>query len=101
MEGARDTAGHAPIIVPMSSRKFYIITSTIVVLSYVVALSVTSLATVLAFVGSTGSTSISFILPGLFGYLLMKPLHPGANLSPLEKFCKYGGLFMVIYGFLS
>lgn len=99
MEGARDTAGHAPIIIPMSTRKFYIITTTIVVLSYIVALSVTSLATVLAFVGSTGSTSISFILPGLFGYLLMKPLHPGATLSPLEKFCKYGGLFMVIYGF--
>lgn len=72
----------------------------IVVLSYLVAISVTSLAHVLAFVGSTGSTSISFILPGLFGYLLIKPIDGNTSLNNLEKFCKYGGLFLAIWGIL-
>lgn len=152
MEGAHDTEGHDPIIVPLTSRKFYIITTCIVVMSYLVAISVTSLAKVLVFVGSTGSTSISFILPGLFGYMLIKPLGStaaggaaggasntsngsnGSNtplneranawneqrresntletvptlplghslqqleLTKLEKFCKYGGLILAIWG---
>ena len=99
MEGAHDTQGHDPIVVPLTSKKFYIITSVIVVGSYLVAISVTSLAKVLAFVGSTGSTSISFILPGLFGYLLIKPIEQGqVELTKLEKFCKYGGLVLAIWG---
>lgn len=105
VEGAQDTDGHDPIIVPMTTKKFYIITTVIVILSYLVAISVTSLAHVLAFVGSTGSTSISFILPGLFGYLLIKPeseseSEPHGSLNNLEKFCKYGGLFLAIWGVL-
>ena len=84
---------------PHDHEKFYIITTVIVVLSYLVAISVTSLAHVLAFVGSTGSTSISFILPGLFGYLLIKPIEGNTSLNNLEKFCKYGGLFLAIWGF--
>ncbi|CAK9438970.1 uncharacterized protein LODBEIA_P31940 [Lodderomyces beijingensis] len=100
MEGAHDTLGHAPIIVPLSTRRFYIITTVIVILAYLVALSVTSLAMVLAFVGSLGSTSIAFILPGLFGYLLMKPLEPRTKLNNLERFCKYGGLALAIWGFV-
>ncbi|KAI5966031.1 hypothetical protein KGF57_000667 [Candida theae] len=99
MEGAHDTQGHDPIVVPLTSKKFYIITSVIVAGSYLVAISVTSLAKVLAFVGSTGSTSISFILPGLFGYLLIKPIEQGqVELTNLEKFCKYGGLVLAIWG---
>lgn len=97
MEGAQDTAGHDPIIVPLSTRRFYVITAVIVVASYAVAVSVTSLAHVLAFVGSTGSTSISFILPGLFGFMLVKPLD-GVALTPLERFCKYGGLALSVWG---
>lgn len=100
IEGAQDTDGHDPIIVPMTTKKFYIITTVIVVLSYLVAIFVTSLAHVLAFVGSTGSTSISFILPGLFGYLLIKPIEGNTSLNNLEKFCKYGGLFLAIWGIL-
>jgi amino acid permease len=100
MEGAQDTDGHDPIIVPLTSKKFYIITTVIVVASYLVAISVKSLAHVLAFVGSTGSTSISFILPGLFGYLLIKPLNGASELDTLEKFCKYGGLALSIWGVL-
>lgn len=97
MEGAYDTAGHDPIVVPLTSLSFKIITSGIVLFSYLIAISITSLEHVLAFVGSTGSTSISFILPGLFGFLLIKP-KIGEGYTTLEKFCKYGGLCLCIWG---
>lgn len=60
-----------PAVSPLKGTKFIIITSLILIFSYLIAISVTSLAHVLAFVGSTGSTSISFILPGIFGYQLI------------------------------
>ncbi|KAK6466049.1 vacuolar amino acid transporter [Scheffersomyces coipomensis] len=98
MEGAQDTDGHDPIIVPLTSKRFYIITTVIVVASYLVAITVTSLEHVLAFVGSTGSTSISFILPGLFGYMLIKPINGASKLNKIELFSKYGGLALSIWG---
>ncbi|KAI1853881.1 hypothetical protein JX265_012566 [Neoarthrinium moseri] len=58
---------------PMSDLRFALLSTVILVLSYVVALTVTSLERVLAYVGSTGSTSISFILPGLFYYKISDP----------------------------
>lgn len=61
---------------PMSEIRFSIITTTILVLSYIVAMTVSSLEAVLAYVGSTGSTSISFILPGLFYYKISSPDSP-------------------------
>jgi amino acid permease len=60
----------------MSDLRFSIITTTILVLSYIVAMTVSSLEAVLAYVGSTGSTSISFILPGLFYYKISSPDSP-------------------------
>jgi amino acid permease len=53
--------------------RFAAITTGIIVLSYIVAMTVSSLEKVLAYVGSTGSTSISFILPGLFYYKISSP----------------------------
>ncbi|KAL3418950.1 transmembrane amino acid transporter [Phlyctema vagabunda] len=53
--------------------RFAIITTVIIILSYTVAMTVSSLDKVLAYVGSTGSTSISFILPGLFYYKISDP----------------------------
>lgn len=100
VEGAQDSDGHDPIIVPLTSKRFYIITTAIVTAAYLVAISVESLAHVLAFVGSTGSTSISFILPGLFGYLLIKPINGATTLNKLELFCKYGGLLLSIWGMI-
>jgi amino acid permease len=58
---------------PMSDIRFALITTAILICAYITALSVSSLARVLAFVGSTGSTSISFILPGLFYYKISDP----------------------------
>lgn len=61
---------------PMSDLRFSVITTSILVLSYIVAMTVSSLEAVLAYVGSTGSTSISFILPGLFYYKISSPDSP-------------------------
>ena len=60
----------------MSELRFAIITTIIIILSYLVAMTVSSLDKVLAYVGSTGSTSISFILPGLFYYKISSPDSP-------------------------
>jgi amino acid permease len=57
----------------MSELRFAIITSGIIILSYFTAMTVSSLDKVLAYVGSTGSTSISLILPGLFYYKISAP----------------------------
>lgn len=57
----------------MSDLRFALITTSILILSYIVAITVSSLEAVLAYVGSTGSTSISFILPGLFYYKISDP----------------------------
>lgn len=56
--------------------RFAIITTVIIILSYIAAMTVSSLDKVLAYVGSTGSTSISFILPGLFYYKISAPDSP-------------------------
>ncbi len=56
--------------------RFAAITTAIIVFSYIVAMTVSSLEKVLAYVGSTGSTSISFILPGLFYYKISEPSSP-------------------------
>ena len=60
----------------MSETRFAAITTAIIILSYIVAMTVSSLEKVLAYVGSTGSTSISFILPGLFYYKISSPDSP-------------------------
>ncbi|KAH0544627.1 hypothetical protein FGG08_001277 [Glutinoglossum americanum] len=60
----------------MGETRFAAITTIIIVSSYLVAMSVTSLERSLAYVGSTGSTSISFILPGLFYYKISAPDSP-------------------------
>ena len=64
---------HGSPVSHMSDMRFALLTTIIVVCSYATALSVSSLDRVLAYVGSTGSTSISFILPGLFYYKISDP----------------------------
>ncbi|KAI1464564.1 transmembrane amino acid transporter protein-domain-containing protein [Daldinia caldariorum] len=69
---SQSRSDHGPSA-PMSDLRFAILSTIIVVLAYVTSLTVTSLEQMLAFVGSTGSTSISFILPGLFYYKISDP----------------------------
>lgn len=57
----------------MSEARFATITTAIIILSYIVAMTVSSLERVLGFVGATGSTGISFILPGLLYYKISNP----------------------------
>jgi len=66
-------AGHTTRNDTIGETRFAAITTAIIILSYIVAMSVSSLDKVLAYVGSTGSTSISFILPGLFYYKISAP----------------------------
>ncbi|KAI7200820.1 putative amino acid transporter, partial [Hortaea werneckii] len=63
----------------MSELRFACLTTLIIICSYLVAMTVSSLDKVLAYVGSTGSTSISFILPGLFYYKISAPDSPHAQ----------------------
>ena len=72
---ATSKAGHRPAD-GMGETRFAAITTAIIVLSYIVAMTVSSLEQVLAYVGSTGSTSISFILPGIFYYKISSPDSP-------------------------
>jgi amino acid permease len=63
----------APKSKEMSDLRFAIISTVLIVLSFITAMTVSSLEKVLAYVGSTGSTTISFILPGLFYYKISDP----------------------------
>ncbi|RLV87304.1 Vacuolar amino acid transporter 7 [Meyerozyma sp. JA9] len=56
---------------PPIEKTFVPLTVILLVVGYILAVSVKSFALVLAVVGATGSTAISFILPGLFGYKLI------------------------------
>lgn len=85
-------------IVPFPNTAFYTITAILLVVGYTAAATIKSFALVLAVVGATGSTAISFILPGLFGYKLI-----GSELddpSSLEQILKALGLVLAVWGFV-
>ncbi|KAG2195442.1 hypothetical protein INT47_000407 [Mucor saturninus] len=76
---------------PPSPFKYFAMTTSILILSYIAAITVTELDLVLSFVGSTGSTTISFILPGLFYYKIHEndPWKPGKIIA----------VILALYGF--
>ncbi|EDO18034.1 hypothetical protein Kpol_1045p20 [Vanderwaltozyma polyspora DSM 70294] len=85
--------------IPLEQSQFTIITIGILVSAYFLAISVTSLARVLAIVGATGSTSISFILPGLFGYQLIGSEYKNFNEMPIKtKATKIASAVLVTWG---
>ncbi|KAJ1830957.1 hypothetical protein LPJ73_008182, partial [Coemansia sp. RSA 2703] len=67
-DAPNDEAIPTTVVHVMSPAKHIGITIGLMLLSYIVAMTVSSLDLVLSFVGSTGSTCISFILPGVFYY---------------------------------
>lgn len=85
---------------PFPHTRFCWITVMLLVSLYVLALRISSFALVLALVGATGSTSISFTLPGLFAYKLIgsDSLAIGQMISKRDKFYKKGSLLLVIFG---
>lgn len=60
---------------------YILITSIILFLSFILAVKAKSLEIVLAFVGATGSTAISFILPSLFAYNILKKVNTRSKYS--------------------
>jgi len=76
--------------------KFIVMTMAILIGSYIIAITVSELELVLSFVGSTGSTAISFILPGSFYYKLHAN-HPWTGRKVLSVLLAlYGCMVMVI-----
>ncbi|KAF8586472.1 hypothetical protein K439DRAFT_1556146 [Ramaria rubella] len=76
----------------MTPLKHAVLTSAIVSLGFFIAYFVDNLQLVLSFVGSTGSTTISFILPGLFFWRLFR------DDPDTSKALKRGALALVGYG---
>lgn len=84
-------------IVPFSDPAFYTITALLLVVGYTAAATIKSFALVLAVVGATGSTAISFILPGLFGHKLIGT--ESDDPTQLERILKGLSLVLVVWGF--
>ncbi|EKM81692.1 hypothetical protein AGABI1DRAFT_111957 [Agaricus bisporus var. burnettii JB137-S8] len=72
--------------------KFAVITAGILAAGFTVAFFVSDLRIVLSFVGSTGSTTISFILPGLLYWKLTRD-DPSAN-----KTLNWAAFVLMVYG---
>lgn len=85
-------------VVPFPDRTFYTITTVLLIVGYTAAVTIKSFALVLALVGATGSTAISFILPGLFGYKLIGS--DSQKPTKKENVFKYMSLALVIWGFV-
>jgi len=78
----------------MSMFKHAVLTVAIVVSGFSIAYTVDDLQMVLSFVGSTGSTTVSFILPGLFFWKLTR------NDPRIGKMLNRSSLGLAIYGML-
>lgn len=86
-----------PVIVPFSHTTFVVLTTVLLLAAYILALSVTSFALVLSLVGATGSTAISFILPGLFGYKLLGN-DPASSTYKEDRLVKQLSLLLTVWG---
>ncbi|SCU83688.1 LAFA_0D05028g1_1 [Lachancea sp. 'fantastica'] len=96
---AEEGASRQQVAVPLEGKRFVMITVSILICAYLLAVSVTSLARVLAVVGATGSTSISFILPGIFGYKLIGSEYDDASQMPASSHrLKYLSLILSFWG---
>ncbi|CAE6512315.1 unnamed protein product [Rhizoctonia solani] len=81
----------------MSKARHVALTSAIVGFGFAIAYFVDDLQLILSFVGSTGSTTISFILPGLFYFKLFRndPGHSRVLLGTALALALYGALIFV------
>ncbi|KAI9254456.1 transmembrane amino acid transporter protein-domain-containing protein [Phascolomyces articulosus] len=82
---------NSPFPDPPSTVKHVAMTTALLIGTYTLAITVSQLDLVLAFVGSTGSTAVSFILPGLFYFKL--------NENQPWTFGKTTSLILAIFGF--
>ncbi|KAJ7574441.1 transmembrane amino acid transporter protein-domain-containing protein [Mycena floridula] len=79
------------VVVDMSPLKHTLITSAIIASSFTIAYFVSDLQLVLSFVGATGSTTISFILPGLFYWKLSRD-------DPTTRSLNKAAFALMLYG---
>ncbi|KAF9581945.1 hypothetical protein BGW38_000860 [Lunasporangiospora selenospora] len=75
-----------------SNFKYIVMTLCILIGSYLIAITVSTLELVLSLVGSTGSTAISFILPGFFYYKL--------HINDRWDVRKVLSVCLIVYGFM-
>ncbi|KAK4047503.1 Tricalbin-2 [Microbotryomycetes sp. JL221] len=75
--------------------RFVVESSAILATTFVLSMFVSSLDTVLGFVGATGSTTISFILPAIF-YLALFP--PSAD--PKARILRFCAMCLLVWGVL-
>ena len=85
-------------VVPFLEITFITITVLLLAVGYTLAITLKSFALVIAVIGATGLTSISFILPGLFGFKLIGS--ESAELSAPEKVLRISSLLLTIWGFV-
>ena len=71
------------------------VTTVFLILSLIIALSVKSLGLVLGFVGATGSTMVSYILPGFCYYYIFKDEAKAPRWKVYLSFCQ-GCLGMIL-----
>ncbi|KAJ1888575.1 hypothetical protein LPJ66_008504 [Kickxella alabastrina] len=91
-----EAASYAPVVHVMSPAKHISITAGLMIFSYIVSMVVTSLDLVLSFVGSTGSTCISFILPGVFYYKMHQ--HCGwTRMKVIAVLLAVYGVFVLVF----
>lgn len=95
-----EVVGNGSPKIDIPDARFYSITALLLITMYLLALNVNSFATVLAYVGATGSTSISFTLPGLFGYKLIGTdyLAAGQVIPRSENFYKKSSFLLAWFG---
>ncbi|KAF9911136.1 hypothetical protein EC991_004690 [Linnemannia zychae] len=87
---------HGEPIQVTSELKYTLMTLSILLGSYIIAITVSELELVLSLVGSTGSTAISFILPGSFYYKLHQN-DPWTGRKILSVcLATYGAMVMII-----
>ena len=70
---------------------YYGLTLAIAVISFIIAMVVTDLGIILSIVGATGSTTMSYILPGYFYFQMFKT-------DDKKYWIKYGALALLILG---
>lgn len=88
--------GNNPATTQISPSRFSTITVGIMIPSYLIAVIVDDLSQVLSVVGAIGSTTICYILPGLFYYKLCEnQATPGSPRPVLQKLA----IVMVFIGF--
>jgi amino acid permease len=64
--------------------EFYAVTALFLTASFITAMSVTNLGSVLELVGATGSTAVSYILPGAIYWRLHPNAHPLRYIAAIQ-----------------